>query len=582
MFTSVKLQRSFLLAILIVMSCVVSANARSLTMIKGQSDTKVTAAQQEHILILGPDGDAGCKVIRSDKQRQDLGIALSRSEGKQSANVEVVYSVAQSTFMVTYTDFPAAAQAAFQRAVDIWAAKVSSSQTIKIDANWESFGNQQVLGSAGTTFIFRFELFDGQTTQKTWFPSALADALKDDDLAEGEADIMARFNSDFSNWHFGTDQNPGAGQFDFTTVVLHEIGHGLGFTSSFDHDGTQGNWGIESGGETSPMIFDLYLINGTGVELLDETAFANGSAELGTALTNNDVFFFGFYAGETVGWAPVPAYAPSTWEQGSSIAHVNKTNFPEWHRDALMAPSLSPGFAIHDPGPIMTGIFRDILWTASSTLHFAQFGAGGLKSDVVITNPSVDTMVMGEVHFFDADGAVLEPADILANGSESAMFSLAPGGSTTFQSRSTGSLAQGSAIITSTEPVSGVIRFDIPGTGVAGVGSSEPAFEVILPVRRSGGLSTGAAIRNVGLEDLRVTLTLKNEAGNTVQNGQATVDIPAQGRVSKFIQEYLPNANTSNFTGTLTVSSSTGKVAVVGLEFENGARFTTLPVSELR
>jgi hypothetical protein len=489
--------------------------------------------------------------------------------------------VAQSTFEVTYTDFPAAAQDAFQRAVDIWAARVSSSQTIKIDAIYESFGNQEILGSAGPTFIFRFELSGGQS-EKAWFPSALADALAEQDLQEGEADIVARFNSDFANWHFETDQNPGPEEFDFTTVVLHEIAHGLGFSSSFEYSAGEGSWGIELSEEMSPLVFDLFLTDGEGTELLDETAFANGSAELGAALTNNDVFFFGFYAGESVGWAPVPFYAPSEWEEGSSIAHVNKTNFPEWHADALMSPSLPPGFAIHDPGPIATGVFRDILWTASSELHFAQFGAGGLTSDVVVTNPSEDTTVNGEVHFFDADGALLDPSDILAVGSDAANFELAPGGTVTFSSRSAGNLAQGSAIVTSTEPVSGVIRFDIPGTGVAGVGSSEPAFEVILPVRRSEGLSTGAAIRNVGLEDLEVTLTLKNAAGNTVQNGQANWDIPAQGRISKFIQEYFPNANTSNFTGTMTVSSPNGKVAVVGLEFENGAKFTTLPVSPLR
>lgn len=576
-----RLQRTLLLTALVSLLCFVAPSGRPLTMNKSQSVAKAVTARQDHVLVLGSDGDAGCRVIRSEKQLQALGVSLSRAED-QSLSKEVVYSVAQSTFEVTYTNFPAAAQAAFQRAVDVWAARVSSSQTIKIDASYESFGNQDVLGSAGTTFIVPLELSDGQTTQTAWFASALADALVEEDVVEGEADIQARFNSDISNWHFETDQNPGPGEFDFTTVVLHEIAHGLGFTSTFEHNGSEGSWGIDLDEEPTPFVFDLYLIDGAGVELLDETAFTNGSEELGTALTNNDVFFFGFFAGESVGWAPVPAYAPVEWEEGSSVAHVNKTNFPEWHPDALMSPSLSPGFAIHDPGPIATGIFRDILWTASSELHFAQFGAGGLKSDVVVTNPSVDSTVTGEVHFFDADGSLLDPSDLLADGSEAATFSLAPGGAVTFSSRSTGSLAQGSAIVISTEPVSGVIRFDIPGTGVAGVGSSEPAFEVILPVKRSGGLSTGAAIRNVGLEDLRVSLTLKNEAGNTVQNGQADVDIPAQGRASKFVQEYFPNANTSNFTGTLTVSSPNGKVAVVGLEFENRAKFTTLPVSPLR
>ena len=129
MFASFNLQRSFVLTVLVVVFCVAAVNARPLKTVKGHSNAKAIPAQQNHVLILGPDGDAGCKVIRSEKQFQDLGIALSRAEKKTSTKVEVVYSVAQSTFEVTYTDFPAAAQAAFQRAVDIWAARVSSTST---------------------------------------------------------------------------------------------------------------------------------------------------------------------------------------------------------------------------------------------------------------------------------------------------------------------------------------------------------------------------------------------------------------------------------------------------------------------
>jgi hypothetical protein len=484
---------------------------------------------------------------------------------------------------VTYSNFTPEAKTAFQRAVDIWAAKMVSGQTIRIEASYEPLADENVLGSAGTNFIVSLELSNGQTTQEVWFPSALADALIGDDLVPGEADIIARFNSNFSNWHFGTDQNPDPGDFDFTTVVLHEIAHGLGFTSTFEESGGNGSWGVSSGPSTLPFVFDLYLTDGEGVDLLDTTKYSNDSPELGTALTSNDVFFFAPGASEPVGWAPVPMFAPVEWDPGSSIAHVNKTNFPIWHQDALMAPTLSPGVAIHDPGPLVTGLFRDILWTATSVLHFAQFAAGsGLSSDVVITNPSVDTTVNGDVHFYDVGGTMLDPSDVLASGSDSTSFTLAPQGSVTFTSKSTGDLAIGSATVVSTEPLSGVIRFDISGTGIAGVGASEPAFEVILPVRRSGGLSTGAAIRNTTLEDMEVTTTLKTAAGGNVSNGQTKHVIPADGRISMFIQEYFPNANTSNFEGTMTVSSPYGKAAVVGLEFEAGQKFTTLPVKELR
>ena len=100
--------------------------------------------------------------------------------------------------------------------------------------------------------------------------------------------------------------------------------------------------------------------------------------------------------------------------------------------------------------------------------------------------------------------------------------------------------------------------------------------------RSASALSTGAAIRNAGLEEVTVTLMLTPEGGGNIANGEAEWTIPPQGRLSKFIQEYFPNANTSSFTGTMTVRSPNGKVSVVGLEFEAGARFTTLPVSPLR
>ena len=41
-------------------------------------------------------------------------------------------------------------------------------------------------------------------------------------------------------------------------------------------------------------------------------------------------------------------------------------------------------------------------------------------------------------------------------------------------------------------------RRESPGIGVAGVGASQPVRDALFPARRRGGLSTAAAIRNLG------------------------------------------------------------------------------------
>ena len=65
----------------------------------------------------------------------------------------------------------------------------------------------------------------------TWYPYALADAIRGEDIEAGAGnfDISATFNSAFDRWHFDTNVPAPNNRFDFATVVLHELGHGLGF-----------------------------------------------------------------------------------------------------------------------------------------------------------------------------------------------------------------------------------------------------------------------------------------------------------------------------------------------------------------
>ncbi|MEY3399051.1 MAG: hypothetical protein RL220_1645, partial [Bacteroidota bacterium] len=126
---------------------------------------------------------------------------------------------------VNYTGFTVQAQTAFQYAVDIWASVLSSNVPIVINANFTGLTGG-TLGFASAEDFRRN--FAGAPLTDTWYPIALANKLAGSDLANGFVDIDCTFNSNFT-WYYGTDGNCPAGQYDFVTVVLHELCHGLGF-----------------------------------------------------------------------------------------------------------------------------------------------------------------------------------------------------------------------------------------------------------------------------------------------------------------------------------------------------------------
>jgi hypothetical protein len=267
-------------------------------------------------------------------------------------------SAPTATISVTYNGFTSQAQEAFQRAVDIWARHIQSPITIHVEANFDTLGTG-VLGSAapGNGYL---ATVDGV---RSIYPVALIEAITARDFnTPGAPDVRANFNSTFANWHFGA-ASPGPAEYDFTTVVLHELGHGLGFTGSMDVTGGVGAWGFGTG---TPTVYDRFAQNGIGESLVDDTIFPNPSTELGTALTNNDVFFSGPLANrasqQDPGPTPPKLYAPTVWDPGSSFSHVDEATYPPGDVDALMTPRIGQGQAARLPGPIVCGIFGDMGW----------------------------------------------------------------------------------------------------------------------------------------------------------------------------------------------------------------------------
>ena len=136
----------------------------------------------------------------------------------------------------------------------------------------------------------------------------------------------------------------------------------------------------------------------------------------------------------------------------------------------------------------------------------------------------------------------------------------------------------GSVRVVADEPIGGVLRFDIPGIGVAGVGASPPVRDVLFPVRRQEAeINTGVAVHNLGEEAMEVTCELMQ--GGTMLD-DVSIPLAANGQSSWFIDEVFTGADTSDSVGSVRCTApGEGMFTGVAVELDVDNRiFTTLPV----
>jgi hypothetical protein len=258
------------------------------------------------------------------------------------------------------------AQVAFRFAADIWETLITSSIPIVVDAEFGPLG-LGILGGAGPTSIRRNFINAPQTS--TWYPVATANKLANTDLEPGLADIQATFSSTYPNWYFETGSSTPGDKISFASVVLHELGHGLGFTGSMRVDDGSGSnecngtagWGCY-GYIGSPMIYDHFTENGSGTSLL---TLQNYSTTLADQLTSNNLYFDSPGGNFANGGNRIPIYAPSTWSEGSSYSHLAESFNSTGH--SMMTFSISKGETIHNPGSITLCMFKEMGWTVAES-----------------------------------------------------------------------------------------------------------------------------------------------------------------------------------------------------------------------
>ncbi len=263
---------------------------------------------------------------------------------------------------------------ALEHAFNLIAAKLEGSVTVRVDVGFE---NTDTTSSGSITLANATPCLIGSTQlprEETLYPSALAKSL-DARMSRycTDWDIRIRFsNNNEASFYYGFDEISGNGRpprFEFVSIVLHEVFHGLGF---FENVGEDGSWKSidatdSSGQKTSvqqPSLYDEQLYSEADENFFHELSDSQRAA----AITSGDGLSwdgrtvgatrrscsYGRLVGglKTDGISPGGRpllHAPSGYQTGSSISHFHvsvtpddilEPRFPVLTRDMTLALAL--------------------------------------------------------------------------------------------------------------------------------------------------------------------------------------------------------------------------------------------------
>lgn len=133
--------------------------------------------------------------------------------------------------------------AVFEEAARLWGEQLSSTVTIVVEARFATLQcdvASATLGAGSPLQVFRD--FPNAEFPQTWYHAALANKRAAEDLGPGSGDVAITINNRLNGdptclggtqWYYGLDGDEGD-DVELLPVVLHELAHGLGFSSLMD------------------------------------------------------------------------------------------------------------------------------------------------------------------------------------------------------------------------------------------------------------------------------------------------------------------------------------------------------------
>lgn len=405
----------------------------------------------------------------------------------------------------------ASARARFQEVLEYIADVLNETGTLDIVVEESQTDGSGALAFAGTFYSLTAGFQKGSTLQR------LDSGVKP---FAGTEEIGVTVDFGFQ-WNFGTG-NPAANQADFSSVILHELTHGLGFASLANSTGaSQISAGVYS-------LYDQLVRRNTGnVTLFSGTppSFQGAAADL----RSNDLGFAGAQADARYAPAARPGiFAPNPFQPGSSLSHWNTGNIVG---GAVMEHAIVLGTQRREYEPLEIGALIDIGYTNAEDPFLGTPG-----------NLSVSPNPGGGVNF----GSV--QIGNVANQN--------------FTIQNTGGTAiNGSASVTGGAPFS-----IVSGTPF----TVNPSSSVNVQVRFTPS-SAGAASRTLvisGDPDGAINITLNGTGTNAPTPGNLNTSPDISGGID---MGEVEAGSFSEFTFTL---SNTGGTAIVGNATTTGAAFS--------
>ena len=258
---------------------------------------------------------------------------------------------------------------AFEYAANLLGSKIADANTVKVEVAFYILDSDDqecsrlegpvTVAAAGPTYYLypssRLDL-TSEPGLGTAYNVALGEALSGEDFNPGEPDIVVYFNKCLESYfYYGFTQPPSEeNRIDFVQVAMHEIIHGLGFSTDIMGNGELRPRIIEIGEQKrrirSQSIYDVqlysedyddFLINIPGDQRAEAVASETELSWDGTDEGKNECSYGQSAAKQKSRSAKSPdgkplIHAPSSFVSGSSVSHVHLAT------EDVMEPHVGP------------------------------------------------------------------------------------------------------------------------------------------------------------------------------------------------------------------------------------------------